>query len=133
MRFTFPLVLVLLGGCAPALQSGPPQLQPVVTERIYFGRNIGDTLGVTDSLWAVFVREVVSPHLPAGYTFWPAAGDWRDSTGHVAREPSIVLEVIHPLAAASIDSAITQVIGEYKRRFQQQSVLRVVTTGRASF
>ena len=130
MRFTFPLLL--LAGCAPAIQSGQPPSQPVVTERIYFGRNIGDTLGVTDSLWSVFVREVVSARLPAGYTFWPASGGWRDSTGHVTREPGFVLEVVHPPSASS-DSAIVALIAEYKRRFQQQSVLRVVTAGRSSF
>lgn len=104
-----------------------------MTERLYFGRNIGDTLGVTDSLWSVFVREVVSVRLPAGFTFWPSAGVWRDSTGHVAREPGFVLEVVHPTAAAATDSAIVAVITEYKRRFQQEAVLRVVTPGRASF
>src|SRR5438552_12798459 len=30
---------------------------------IYFGRNIGDTLGVSDSVWAVFVKDVVSTRL----------------------------------------------------------------------
>lgn len=124
---------MLVGGCGPAVQSGGPAPQPVVTERLYFGRNIGDTLGVTDSLWSAFVREVVSARLPAGFTFWPAAGAWRDSTGHITREPSFVLEVIHPAAAAATDSAIVAVIAEYKRRFRQQSVLRVVTSGRASF
>lgn len=129
MRFT--VLLLLLAACAPAIHSGKPQ--PVVTERLYFGRNMGDSLGVTDSLWAVFVREVVSARLPAGYTFWPAAGGWRDSTGRVTREPSFVLEVVHPSASAVSDSAIVAVIAEYKRRFRQQSVLRVVTSGRASF
>ena len=104
-----------------------------MTERLYFGRNIGDTLGVTDSLWAAFVKDVVSEHLPAGFTFWSAAGGWRDSTGRVTREPGFVLEVVHPARTATADSAITAVIAEYKRRFHQQSVLRVVTAGRASF
>ncbi|HEY7194445.1 MAG TPA: DUF3574 domain-containing protein [Gemmatimonadales bacterium] len=106
--------------------------QPVVTERLYFGRNIDDTLGVTDSLWAVFVHDVVSPRLPAGFTFWTAQGAWQDSTGRQTREPGFVLEVVHPTHAVA-DSAITAIIAEYKRRFQQQSVLRVVTAGRASF
>ena len=117
------LLLVLLYGCAPAIQSSGSQA--IVTERLYFGRNIGDTLGVSDSVWAVFVREVVSARLPAGFTFWPAEG-----TG---REPSFVLEVVHPVRSAGTDSAIVAIIAEYKRRFSQQSVLRVVTAGRASF
>ena len=104
-----------------------------MTERLYFGRNIGDTLGVTDSLWTVFVTDVVSAHVPAGFTYWSSAGGWRDSTGRLTREPGFVLEVVHPVRAAAADSAIGAVIAEYKRRFHQQSVLRVVTAGRASF
>jgi hypothetical protein len=125
------LLLVLLCACAPAIQSSGSQ--SIVTERLYFGRNIGDTLGVSDSVWAVFVRDVVSARLPGGFTFWPAAGGWRDANGHVTREPSFVLEVVHPARSAGADSAIVAIIAEYKRRFSQQSVLRVVTAGRASF
>ena len=127
---TAPLALLLVA-CAPAVQS--IDTRPVVTERLYFGRNIGDTLGVTDSLWGVFVRDVVSARLPAGFTFWAAAGGWQDSTGRMSREPTFVLEVVHPVRAATADSAIGAVIAEYKRRFHQQSVLRVVTAGRASY
>src|SRR6266567_3247729 len=80
------LLLVLLCGCAPAIQSSGSQ--SIVTERLYFGRNIGDTLGVSDSVWAVFVKDVVSRRLPAGFTFWTAEGAWRDSSGRATREPS---------------------------------------------
>jgi hypothetical protein len=104
----------------------------VVTERLYFGRNVGNTLGVTDSAWAVFVRDVVGARLD-GFTFWTAEGAWRGSDGRSIREPSYVLEVIHPERSASADSAIVAIIAEYKRRFSQESVLRVVTTGRANF
>lgn len=125
------LAALLLCACAPATRSAG--MEPVVTERLYFGRNSGDTLGVTDSLWAIFVRDVISARFPTGFTFWAAAGGWRDSTGRTTREPSYVLEVVHPVRPAAADSAIIAVIAEYKRRFHQQSVLRVVTAGRASF
>jgi hypothetical protein len=123
--------VLLLVACVPAARPGGTE--PVVTERLYFGRNIGDTLGVTDSLWAIFVRDVIAARFPAGFTYWIAAGGWRDSTGRTTREPSFVLEVIHPGRAAGVDSAVAAVIAEYKRRFHQQSVLRVLTAGRASF
>ena len=48
-------VLLTAAACAPAIQSSG--LQPVVTERLYFGRNVAQTLGVTDSAWAVFVTD----------------------------------------------------------------------------
>jgi hypothetical protein len=116
--------------CAPRVQSGG--LEPVVTERLYFGRNIANALGVTDSAWAVFVRDVVSARL-SGFTFWTAEGQWRAPDGRTTREPSFVLEVVHPPRQAQADSAIVAIIAEYKRRFGQESVLRVVTVGRATF
>lgn len=129
-RWLVPLIL-LTASCARAFQSNGAQA--VVTERLYFGRNVGPTLGVTDSAWAVFVREVVSIRLASGFTYWAAEGGWRNSSGLVSREPTFVLEVVHPARAASTDSAIVAIVTEYKRRFSQESVLRVLTPGRASF
>jgi hypothetical protein len=96
-----------------------------VVERLYFGRNLGDTLIVTDSAWAAFVTEVVTPHFPAGLTVWPATGQWRESNGRIQREPSFVLELVLPTRTAASDTAITAIIAEYKRRFRQEAVLRV--------
>lgn len=129
-RCTLLVVLPLLLACAPAVRS--PELPAVVTERLYFGRNVDTTLGVSDSVWASFVKEVVSVRL-SGFTYWAAQGGWRDSTGRQTQEPSFVLEVVHAPRSASVDSAIVLIIAEYKRRFKQQSVLRVVTPGRATF
>lgn len=124
-------VLFLLWGCAATIRSAATE--PIVTERLYFGRNIADTLGVTDSLWAVFLREVVMARLPSGFTFWAAEGEWRAPNGQSSREPTFVLEVVHPAPSATTDSAIVAIIAEYRRRYSQQSVLRVRTPGRASF
>jgi len=123
------LLVAILAACVPAVRS--PGLEPVVAERLYFGRNIGDTLGVTDSAWTVFVSDIVSARLSRGFTFWKAEGQWRGSDGRPRREPSFVLEVVHPTRSAEIESAILAIIAEYKRRFRQEAVLRVVTPGRA--
>lgn len=124
-------LLFLLWGCASTIRSAGTE--SIVTERLYFGRNISDTLGVTDSAWAVFLREVVSSRLPSGFTFWAAEGAWRAPNGQSVREPTFVLEVVHPAPSAATDSAIVAIIAEYKQRFNQKSVLRVRTPGRASF
>jgi len=125
-----PLVLLLLA-CAPAMQSSG--LHDIVTERLYFGRNAANTLVVSDSAWAAFLREVVSTRLPSGFTVWPAEGEWRAAGQAPSREPSFVLEVVHAPRSAAADSAILAIIAEYRRRFGQESVLRVVTAGRASY
>lgn len=123
------LLVSILAACVPAVRS--PGLEPVVAERLYFGRNIGDTLGVSDSAWTVFVTEIVSARLPRGFTFWKAEGQWRGGDGRPVREPSFVLEVVHPARSAETESAILAIISEYKRRFRQEAVLRLVTPGRA--
>ncbi len=131
MRTLTLAALLAAAACAPAIQSSG--LQPVVTERLYFGRNVAQTLGVTDSAWAVFVTDVVSTRLPNGFTFWSATGEWRGADGRSTREPSFVLEVVHPARSEAMETAIAAIIAEYKRRFSQESVLRVVTPGRAAF
>src|SRR3989449_119228 len=124
-------VLLATAACAPAIQSRG--LQSIVTERLYFGRNVAQTLGVTDSAWAVFLTDVVSAQLQNGFTFWAATGEWRGADGRSTREPSFVLEVVHPARSAATEAAIVAIIAEYKRRFRQESVLRVVTEGRAAY
>jgi hypothetical protein len=108
-------------------------MERVITDRLYFGRTTADSLSVTDSAWTVFLKDVVSYSLPSGFTFWVAEGEWRGSDGRSRHEPSFVLEVVHSPRSATVDSAIIEIIAEYKRRFSQESVLRVVTDGRASF
>jgi len=123
--------LLATAACAPAIQSRG--MQQVVTERLYFGRYMAQTLGVTDSAWAVFVTDVVSARLPSGFTFWGAEGEWRGADGRSVREPSFVVEVVHPAGSAAVEAAIVAIIAEYKKRFRQESVLRVVSSGRASY
>lgn len=118
-------------GCAslprPTADSAPYQL-----DRLYFGRAIGDSGLVSDSDWSLFMREVVTPRFPAGVTSWRAEGQWRSSTGTVVREPSMVLEIIHP-PSRDVEDALRAVIVEYERRFHQEAVLRVTTEVRAQF
>jgi len=131
MRVLALAALLGAAACAPAIQSRG--MQQVVTERLYFGRNVAQTLGVSDSAWAVFVTDVVSARLPNGFTFWAAQGEWRGADGRSVREPSFVVEVVHPARSAAVEAAIVAIIAEYKKRFRQESVLRVVSSGRASY
>jgi hypothetical protein len=124
------IVLGLLTACATfGRRDG---LRDAHLERLYFGRNIGDTAVVTDSAWAKFVHEVITPAFPEGATVWDAAGQWRAPDGTVVREKSFVVELLH-LVTPDVEKRVTQVMAEYKRRFAQQSVLRMVTNVRATF
>ena len=130
------LLSVLLVGlfttaCAPAAVQPPLAASPSasapqasISDRLYFGRSIpgGGTVSAAD--WAGFLRDVVTPRFPAGLTTWRAEGQWRDASGAIVQEESFVLELIHSANARS-DTGIDEIIAEYKRRFRQESVLRV--------
>jgi hypothetical protein len=107
-------------------------LKPAHLERLYFGRNMADSAVVSDSAWAVFVRDVLTPSFPEGATVWDASGQWRAPDGTTVRERSFVVELLH-LVTPDVERRVQQVIDAYKSRFGQQSVLRMVTNVRATF
>jgi hypothetical protein len=65
-------------------------------------------------------------------TVWESAGQWRAPDGTLVRERGFVVELLH-LVTPDIEKRVQRVIDDYKKRFAQQSVLRVVTNVRASF
>jgi len=128
------LALIFASACLPGSRSGGMNatLGPSHLERLYFGRNIADTAVVSDSAWAAFVRDVLTPRFPEGATVWEASGQWRAPNGTLVREPSYVVELLHPVTPES-ETQVQRVIDAYKTRFAQQAVLRMVTDVRAMF
>ncbi|HEU0015391.1 MAG TPA: DUF3574 domain-containing protein [Longimicrobium sp.] len=132
------LAALLLAGCAPAARPAPVPASPApagqewVAERLYLGRGIpgGGTVG--DAELDAFVREVVTPRFPDGLTLYHAHGQWRDATGAIVREQTLVVEVLHP-GAPGADAALREIAAEYRRRFRQQSVLRVTAPAAVVF
>ena len=127
---TLVLVAVAMTACASLPRRDG--LRDAHLERLYFGRNIGDTAVVSDSAWATFVREVITPNFPEGATTWDAAGQWRAPDGTLVRERSFVVELLH-VETPDVEQRVQTIIDAYKNRFAQQSVLRIVTNVRANF
>ncbi|MDF2775438.1 MAG: hypothetical protein K0S86_4939 [Geminicoccaceae bacterium] len=123
-------LVLTLGACGGL--NRPAGLESAHVERLYFGRNIGDTAVVSDSAWSGFVRTVLTPAFPEGATVWDAAGQWRAPNGELVREQSFVVELVH-LVTPDSEERVQHVMADYKRRFAQQSVLRLVTTAWAAF
>ena len=124
----FAAVLLAAGACRPAGATTTASSCTVgdtalVRDVLYFGRNTPGGSELSDSAWQLFVDEVVTPRFPAGLTIWDAAGQWRGASGKVERERSKVLTLLHAGDARS-DSLVAEAVGEYKRRFAQEAVLR---------
>jgi hypothetical protein len=125
-----------LGGCAASPDGEQTSLplseawSEAVCDRLYCGRNIRTGGMVSEEQWRAFLAEEVTPRFPAGLTVWSADGQWRDDQGKVVREPSFVLEVVHPDNAAS-EAALGAIADAYCARFNQDAVLRVRDQTRA--
>jgi hypothetical protein len=128
---TFAVVTVL-AGCATSAPSACRHDERAWTEdRLYFGTTTPDGV-VSDDERTAFLRDVVTPRFPDGFTTWRADGQWRDGEGRVVREASFVFDVVHPADDAT-DAKIAAIVAEYRKRFRQESVLRVRTAACAAF
>jgi hypothetical protein len=130
------LLAGLLAGCAAA---PPPLCSPVETQagcavatQLFFGLSRPDGGIVSDAEWRDFLADTVTPRFPAGFTILAAEGQWRaDDTAAIMRESSRVLLIVHQ--AGADDAAIAALIGAYKTRFRQESVLRLDSKAIARF
>lgn len=90
------------------------------------GRSIPNGGAVSDAEWEQFLAEVVTPRFPEGFTVLSARGQWRESSGAIAKEPSEVLVFLYKKAdRRAADRKIDEIRREYIRRFRQESVMRV--------
>lgn len=123
------LILVLattLTGCYT------PSGQAWVRSEIYFGQSKPSGAHITPTEWQTFLDEVVTPQFPTGLTVFDAAGQWRNHTGHIDREPSKVLVLVHP-PQRKIERQIDAIRAAYCQRFEQEAVLKVTSTARVAF
>ena len=116
--------------CSPSWRMTPGR--DVAVERLYFGRNIRDSAFVSDSSWSVFLSEIVTPRFPNGFTVLNGEGQWKAEDGRIIQEKTFIIEKVHEISPAW-DAAIQQIIAEYKKRFRQESVLRVTSLANASY
>ena len=110
MRRFVPIVFFLAVACSFTIYVRQE------SDTLYFGTAKPDGGVVTESDWQQFLRDSVTPRF-AGFTHWEASGSWKGTA-----ESTHVLVIIHP---AGQENAIQQIVDEYKKRFAQESVLRV--------
>jgi len=129
MRAAAVLSVLLATACATVT---PPADNAVLADRLFCGRTIPGGGVVTDEEWSAFVRDVVTPRFPDGFTVWRAEGQWREHDGTLAREPVMIIEILHPLSR-ELDRRIGEIANEYRQRFRQEAVMRVTMPARMDF
>lgn len=109
-----------------------PSGQAWVRSEVYFGQTKPSGAHITPTDWQTFLDEVVTPQFPAGLSVFDAAGQWRNHTGHIDREPSKVLVLVHP-PSHEIEKQLDAIRTAYCQRFEQEAVLKVTTKARVTF
>ncbi|MFA5920892.1 MAG: DUF3574 domain-containing protein [Methylococcaceae bacterium] len=105
--------------------------QSAVHDALYFG-TVKPNGAVSPEEWAEFLKGTVTPRFPLGLTAWQASGQWRSADGSIVRESSYVFTLVHPDDKLS-EKAVLEIVGTYKSKFQQESVLRVRSHACVSF
>lgn len=97
-----------------------------VRTELYFGLSGPGGTVVSPLDWRDFLDHEISPRFPKGITILGAQGMWQ--TGNpdspIDWEDTRVVIIVHPNDRRE-NQNISEIIELYKRRFQQQSVLRV--------
>lgn len=131
LRRTLILAILLCPlALTPAMQTANAQTVcaegsfPMARLELYFGTQRPGGAPVSDSEWAAFLDEEVTPRFPDGLTVLKGAGQWRNSQGVVTKESSTVVIILYEPSAEK-DNAIEDIRAAYKDRFHQESVMRV--------
>jgi hypothetical protein len=102
------------------------EASPFIRTELYFGRNKSDGTEVSRSEFNGFLSGFVTERFPDGLTVLNGRGQFLNSEGEVEQERSIVLILLYPVSARNEKHIkIEEIREEYKKRFLQQSVLRV--------
>jgi hypothetical protein len=144
MRFLAAAIFVVITATTvsqtPVFAQGPaavtfecgPAGSGYMRTTLYFGLNKKSEGTVSKREWTNFLRDHVTTRFPQGFTVWEADGQWRLATGRIQREQSKVLLIVHDETAA-VRVKIAEIIDQYKRSFEQESVLWETARVCASF
>ena len=136
------LALALSAGLGAALPHGATATAPtrcapsageaLVRSELFFGlsRPRGS---VSETEFARFIEQQVTPRFPQGLTLLDGNGQFRDASGTTVAEASKLLILLYPGSDSDASRRIEHIRDDYRRRFEQQSVLRADSVACVAF
>ncbi|GAA1674303.1 DUF3574 domain-containing protein [Fodinicola feengrottensis] len=136
-------VLLGVGGAAPAVASSALDAVPAANAQtatnlydrteLYFGSSKPNGGSVTPAQFDGFVDKDITPAFPDGLTLLTGRGQWKDDSGKIEKETSYVIIILYPVTDRAANGKIEHIRTDYKKAFQQESVLRTDSLQRVSF
>ena len=123
------LLIAVLAACAGEPCAGQAGLKA----ELLFGRNVAGRAPVSEAEWAAFLADTVTPRFPDGLTVIDGRGQWLDpATRRIEREDAKLVLIAVPAGPDTI-RRLDEIADTYKRRFDQQSVGRLLTPACMAF
>ncbi len=98
---------------------------PFFRTELFFGSNKPDGTVVSEADFQKFLNDEITPRFPDGLTLLTGLGQFKNSSGLIERERSMLLILLYPRdSARDASRKIDQIRAIYERRFDQESVLR---------
>jgi hypothetical protein len=118
------------GTAAPAAPSAVEQTPGDSYKRteLFFGGNRPDGSVISPADFELFLDKEVTPAFPDGLTWLEAHGQWMGG-----KENSYQLILLYPYSNRKASREIEEIRTDYKRQFQQESVLRADSVEKVSF
>lgn len=120
--FTHDPIVDFVRNAEPRCSSGFGAESFVRTE-LFFGPSRPGGV-VSEAEFKAFVDSRVTPRFPDGLTLISGIGQFREASQAITVEGSKLLILLYPEQDAAANRKIEQIRSDYKRTFQQQSVLR---------
>jgi Protein of unknown function (DUF3574) len=122
---TPPSVTAASSNAELAQQCGTNGTTGYARTELFFGKSIPGGGTVTDVTFAEFLDQEVTPRFPTGFTVVSAMGQYRETSGVIAREPSAMVILLYPRSSAEdTNRKIDEIRVAYNKSFRQESVLR---------
>ena len=101
--------------------------------RLFMGRGSGGAEVVSDEDWDTFLADTITPRFPDGLSVIDVAGQGSNPDGTLERERTKMLLVLVPPTDETALNRMNEIGAEYKQRFTQDAVLRVVAPACVAF
>ena len=112
-------------GAAPATAPVTAPAEWIKTE-IYFGRDLPGGQEISRWAWADFMDKVLTRHFPKGLTVYEAYGQMQHANGHIEKQSTWVVAVVHPKDPA-IEKTIREIVDAFRKQFNKAQVVHVST------
>jgi hypothetical protein len=127
-------MVAMAQGCATApVRTAAVKSEGWIREELYFGAAIPGGGEVSNQAWEHFVEEEIVPRFPGGFTILEGKGRWRHADGSNAEERTRIFVIVRTASDGRAERAVAALAEAYKRRFRQESVLRVTDPVEARF